>query len=90
MSDDSIKVRQYTNEVLQQFGSKEVFRGTVAALDDAQTTVWIKLEGEDRLYLAFCKDDRGVQFLFVGQTVEFRISGMRAMDVQVVGEPPVA
>jgi hypothetical protein len=84
---DSFKVRQYTNEVLQQFGSKEVFRGTVAAIDEASgTTAWIKLEGQDKFYLAFCKSE-GRQVLFVGQIVEFRISGMSAVDVQVVEAP---
>jgi hypothetical protein len=88
MSDDSAKVRQMTMEVLAQFGSKERYLGEVVALDDAQTTAWV--QSGDRTFLAFTRNDQGVQVLFVGQIVEFRIDQYRAVDVQVVQEPPVA
>jgi hypothetical protein len=81
MSDDSIKVRQMTMEVLAQSGSKEVFRGTVAALDDAQTTAWV--QSGDHTFLAFAKSDRGIPILKVGDHVTFRIDQQQAVDVVV-------
>jgi hypothetical protein len=81
MSEDSVKVRQYAHEVLAQSGSKEIYQGEVVAIDAASgTTAWV--QSGDRTFLAFAKSE-GRQVLFVGQAVDFRIDGMRAVDVQV-------